>query len=157
VLWGDHGWHLGEKEHWGKWTGWERSTKVPLIIVPPKNLAGQFAVSGSRCNQPAGLIDLYPTLIDLCGIDAPSELDGISLVPLLRNPGIETGRNVTTMFDQGNVSIRSKRWRYIRYADGSEELYDHEKDPNEWDNLASNPEYQVQLKSMRLTSKHTER
>ncbi len=141
VLWSDHGWHLGEKQHWGKWTGWERSTKVPLIIVPPKKLAGGFAAAGSRCNQPVGLIDLYPTLLELCGVDAPGKLDGRSLVPLLREPKRSTGRCVVTMFDPGNASVRTDRWRYIRYADGSEELYDHREDPEEWTNLAGMEEH----------------
>jgi arylsulfatase A-like enzyme len=136
VLWSDHGWHLGEKQHWGKWTGWERSTKVPLIIVPPQKMARRFAKAGSRCHQPVGLIDLYPTLTELCGVAAPDELDGQSLVRLLREPERSSGRTVVTTFDPGNVSLRSERWRYIRYADGSEELYDHDKDPHEWDNLS---------------------
>lgn len=141
VLWSDHGWHLGEKEHWGKWTGWERSTKVPLIIAPPKNMEKDFAPGGSRCDQPVGLIDLYPTLTDLCGITPPDNLDGESLVPLLRDPEIETGRKLVTVFDKGNYSVRSDRWRYIRYKEGAEELYDHTTDPNEWKNLADNPEH----------------
>ena len=141
VLWSDHGWHLGEKQHWGKWTGWERSTKVPLIIAPPKRSAGRFAAAGSRCDQPVGLIDLYPTLAELCGVEAPDKLDGQSLVPLLREPERSTGRAVVTTFDPGNTSLRTDRWRYIRYADGSEELYDHREDPHEWDNLAGSGEY----------------
>jgi len=135
VLWSDHGWHLGEKQHWGKWTGWERSTKVPMIIVPPKKLAGRFAAAGTRCDQPVGLIDLYPTLMELCNVKGPDKLDGQSLVPLLREPKRGTGRGVVTMFDRGNASLRTDRWRYIRYADGSEELYDHRTDTNEWHNL----------------------
>ena len=140
VLWSDHGWHLGEKQHWGKWTGWERSTKVPLIIVPPKTLADRFAEAGSRCHQPVGLIDLYPTLTELCDVAPPDTLDGQSLVPLLREPNRATRRSVLTTFDPGNVSLRTEQWRYIRYADGSEELYDHPNDPNEWENLSSDPE-----------------
>ena len=143
VLWSDHGWHLGEKEHWGKWTGWERSTKVPLIVVPARKSANQFAAAGSRCDQPVGLIDLYPTLTDLCGIEAPKNLDGQSLTPLLRDPSRITDRMLVTMFDQGNVSIRDNDWRYIRYADGSEELYDRKSDPNEWTNLSGSGRHQT--------------
>jgi arylsulfatase A-like enzyme len=141
VLWSDHGWHLGEKQHWGKWTGWERSTRVPLIIVPPENQSQDFAAAGAKCEQPVGLIDLYPTLADLCGVRPLADLDGKSLVPLLREPDRRTGRVVLTTFDRGNVSHRSENWRYIRYADGSEELYDHRQDPHEWTNLADLEEY----------------
>ncbi len=149
VLWSDHGWHLGEKQHWGKWTGWERSTKVPLIIVPPKTSAGSFARGGSRCDQPVGLIDLYPTLTEICRAEGPTALDGKSLVPLLRDPGRSTSRAVLTMFDAGNASLRTERWRYIRYADGSEELYDHRLDPNEWNNLAAADGHEAQIRSLR--------
>lgn len=139
VFWGDHGWHLGEKEHWGKWTGWERSTRVPLIIVPPKNAAIGGAAIGKTCEQPVSLVDLYPTLVELCGIAAPGPLDGTSLVPLLRDPAKRTDRTVATVFDPGNVALRSERGRYIRYRDGSEELYDLKEDPREWTNLAGKP------------------
>jgi arylsulfatase A-like enzyme len=136
VLWSDHGWHLGEKGHWGKWTGWEQSTRVPLIIVPPRRIVDLYAV-GSHCNQPVSLTDLYPTLTKLCDVTPPETLDGESLAPLLRRPKRDTGRAVITMFGQGNSSLRTKYWHYIRYGDGSEELYDHRKDPNEWNNLAN--------------------
>ena len=151
LLWSDHGWHLGEKEHWGKWTGWERSTRVPLIIVPPGAGDG-FAPAGSRCEQPVGLIDLYPTLVDLCGLDAPAGLDGRSLRPLLRDPGKSTGRVLVTTFDEGNLSARTERWRYLRYQDGSEELYDLVADPNEWSNLAGRPEFGEQLARLRAAA-----
>ena len=149
VLWSDHGWQLGEKEHWGKWTGWERSTKVPLIIAPPRKHSDKYAEAGSRCGQPVGLIDLFPTLTELCDVKAPEELDGQSLVPLLRNPDMVTKRRLVTTFNPGNFSVRTDRWRYILYADGSQELYDHKADPNEWSNLAGNPEYQNVIKRLK--------
>ena len=148
VLWSDHGWQLGEKEHWGKWTGWERSTKVPLIVAPPAMHADGFAV-GSSSDQPVGLIDMYPTLVELCGVEAPPDLDGRSLVPLLREPGLVTGRVLATMFGPNNASLRTDRWRYIRYEDGSEELYDHSVDPNEWDNLAGLQRFADRIQEMR--------
>jgi arylsulfatase A-like enzyme len=149
VLWSDHGWHLGEKQHWGKWTGWERSTRVPLIIVPPSSRRAEFAKPGTRCRQPVSLIDLYPTLAELCDVPPPAGLDGQSLVPLLREPSRTTGRAVVTTFDPGNVTLRTDRWRYIRYADGSEELYDHPRDPNEWHNLAGDPKHAGLIRSFR--------
>ena len=142
IFWSDHGWHLGEKDHWGKWTGWERSTRVPLMVVPPRSKAGKFAAGGSRCHQPVSLLDLYPTLVELCDLQGPETLDGQSLETLLREPSRATGRVVTTTFDRGNISLRSDRWRYIRYSSGEEELYDLAQDPNEWSNLAGRAEYE---------------
>lgn len=149
VLFSDHGWHLGEKQHWGKWTGWERSTRVPLIVVPPKTAFGRFAEAGSRCHLPVGLIDLYPTLTQLCGVAAPKVLDGRSLVPLLRDPSQSADRKVLTVFGPGNVSIRTKHWRYIHYADDSEELYDVERDPHEWHNMSNDPDQAAVLRAFR--------
>ena len=140
VLWSDHGWHLGEKQHWGKWTGWERSTKTPLMVIPSRSMADRFAI-GARCQEPVGLIDIYPTLMELGGVRGPEKLDGRSLAPLLRDPNRSTERTVVTMFDPGNVSVRTRHWRYIRYVDGSEELYDHRRDPHEWNNLAGFDEH----------------
>jgi iduronate 2-sulfatase len=95
------------------------------------------------------LVDLYPTLTELCGVAAPDGLDGQSLVPLLREPSRVTDRKVVTVFDPGNVTLRTERWRYIRYADGSEELYDVDRDPNEWTNLSGDPNHESVLKSLR--------
>ena len=145
VLWSDHGWHLGEKQHWGKWTGWERSTRVPVMIVPPRDVSEEYAKPGSRCEQPVSLIDLYPTLIDICGIQGAFELDGESLRPLMQDPKQRTGLVVTTTFDPENLSLRTDRFRYLSYADGSEELYDHASDPHEWENLVTSPKHQQQL------------
>ncbi len=135
VLWSDHGWHLGEKQHLHKFTLWERSTHIPFIIAAPG-----VTTPGSRSAQPVGLIDLFPTLIELCDLPAVPDLDGVSLVPQLRDPSLPSSRPVLTTYNRGNHSLRSEHWRYIRYADGGEELYDHRTDPNEWTNLANDPE-----------------
>lgn len=135
VLWGDHGWHLGEKEISGKNTLWDRGTKVPLVF------AGPGVAAGGRTTQPAELLDIYPTLIDLCGLPARTDLEGLSLLPQLKDAKAKRERPAVTSHNQGNHGVRSEDWRYIRYADGSEELYDMKKDPNEWENLAGKPEF----------------
>lgn len=149
VLWSDHGWHLGEKQHWGKWTGWERSTRVPLIIVPPKFQTDHFAAAASKCHQPVSLLDLFPTLTEACDIVTLDKLDGESLIPLLKNPSQKTERAAITFFNEDNVTVRTTRWRYIHYADRSEELYDHVSDPNEWSNLADDATHQPVLHRIR--------
>jgi arylsulfatase A-like enzyme len=142
VLWGDHGWHLGEKEHWGKWTGWERSTHTPLIIAPASAAPAAAFKRNDRCTEPVSLLDLYPTLIEFCGLPSLAGLSGQSLVPLLKNPATVTGRHVLTTFGKGNYSLTGARWHYIRYDDGAEELYDSVNDPHEWKNLAGKPAFQ---------------
>ncbi|MCA9192893.1 MAG: sulfatase [Planctomycetales bacterium] len=135
VIWGDHGWHLGEKGITGKNTLWNDGTRVPLIF------AGPGVSAGGRCDQPAELLDIYPTLVDLCGLSARSDLEGLSLVPQLRDASTFRERPAITSHNQGNHGIRSHNWRYIRYADGTEELYDERTDPHEWHNLAGQPRY----------------
>ncbi len=135
VLWSDHGWHLGEKLITGKNTLWDRGTKVPLIF------AGPGVAQGGRCSRPAELLDIYPTLIDLCGLPAQSELEGHSLAPQLKDAKAPREWPAITTHNAGNHGIRTEDWRYIRYADGSEELYDMQRDPNEWTNLAKDPQH----------------
>ncbi|SMP58210.1 Arylsulfatase A [Neorhodopirellula lusitana] len=135
VLWSDHGWHLGEKGHWRKWMPWEESTRSFLAVRVPG-----LTADGSVCDRTVGLIDIFPTLAELCDLDAPEQLEGESFRHLLVDPQGEWNRPALTSTKAGNHTVRSDRWRYIRYRDGSEELYDHSKDPNEWTNLASHPE-----------------
>ena len=136
VLWGDHGWHLGQKQHWRKHALWEVTTRTTLIISSPAATR-----RGATSPRPVSLIDLYPTLVELAGVPGRSGLDGQSLVPLLEDPASEWSRPVLTTYGYGNHSIRTERWRYIEYHDGGQELYDHDADPNEWTNLASRAEY----------------
>ena len=140
VLFSDHGFFLGEKDRWAKQALWERATRVPLIIVPPKNRASEFAGAGSVCGQPAELLSLFPTLIEACGLaKGPDQLAGHSLIPLLKKPDAKWPHFAITTYQPGNHAVRDERYRYIRYADGSEELYDLREDKSEWSNLASDP------------------
>jgi len=134
VLWSDHGWHLGEKGHWHKSTLWEEATRVPLVIVTPDLAPG-------ICDRPVSLLDLYPTLNDLCDFETAHPQDGVSLAGLLRDPNANWDRPAVIEYKRGNAAVRSARYRYIRYRDGGEELYDHLSDPHEWHNLAGRDEY----------------
>ena len=135
VLWSDHGWHLGEKLHWRKFTLWEEATHNVLMIASPG-----LTTPGGRCHRTVSLMDIYPTLIDVCGLPKRQGLEGKSLLPLLKNPSAPWDRPAVTTYLRGNHSVRSERWRYIRYKDGAEELYDRSVDEMEWTNLASRPE-----------------
>ena len=139
VLWGDHGWHLGEKNHWRKHALWDVSTRTPLIFSAPQGVA-----KDKLCQRPVSLIDIYPTLIDLCGLPKRKGLDGQSLKPLLQNPEVKWERPVVITYGLNNHAVQTEHWRYIRYRDGGQELYDHERDPNEWTNLAFIPKYSPQ-------------
>jgi len=134
ILWADHGYHLGDKESCVKFTLWEKANHVPFIIVAPG-----VTKPGTVCTKPVSLVDIYPTLVELAGLPA-AKVDGKSLVPLLRDPVQDWHPALMTM-GKGNHAIRSDRWRYIRYKEGSQELYDHSKDPWEWTNLATQSKY----------------
>ncbi len=135
VLFSDHGFHLGEKQRWAKRSLWEDGTRVPLIVSAP-GFAGD-----RRSNRPVELIDVLPTLRELTGLDADTKQEGQSLVPLMKNPSAAWDHPAITSFGPGNYSVRSTRYRFIQYADGSRELYDHQKDPHEWNNRVRNPDY----------------
>lgn len=136
VLWSDHGYHLGDKSACVKFTLWEKANRVPFIIVAPG-----VTTPGTVIERPVSLVDIYPTLIELAGLPEKEGLDGVSLIPLLKNPDAEWARPAVMTQGEGNHAVRSDRWRYIRYNDGTEELYDHENDPWEWTNLAGKPEH----------------
>ncbi len=136
LLWSDHGWHLGEKLHWRKFSLWEESTRNVFTMTAPG-----VTKPGQRCGRTVSTMDIYPTLVDLCGLPKRPELEGASLRPLLANPGAAWDRPAVCTYFRNNHSVRSERWRYTRYQDGGEELYDHHADPMEWENLAKRPEY----------------
>lgn len=168
VITSDHGFHMGEKNLLRKNTVWEESTRVPLIIKIPGNETN----TNQSCLQPVSLIDLYPTLIDICRLPGEpnrsknkQRLDGHSLLPFLKNPeetqwnGPEialTAVTGTSIVQTGEIppvseqhySVRSRDFRYILWADGFEELYDHRNDPFEWYNLTANPEYTKKKKEL---------
>lgn len=149
VLFSDHGFHLGEKQRWAKRSLWEESTRVPLILRAPGKEPGV-------CREPAGLIDIFPTLLELCGLPADPALEGSSLVPWLDDPGAPREVPAITTFGPGNHAVRARDHRYIRYRDGSEELYDHRRDPHEWHNLASDPAMRPVLERLRRSLPHHE-
>lgn len=133
-LWSDHGWHLGEKHHWRKFSLWEEATRAPFIISGPG-----VGKPGTPCGRPVDFISFYPTLCDLAGLPHPGHLQGKSLKPLIEDPTAVWDQMALTTHGRGEHGVRSDRWRYIRYHDGTEELYDHESDPMEWKNIAGDP------------------
>ncbi|MGY8767140.1 MAG: sulfatase [Pirellulales bacterium] len=134
VIWSDHGWHIGEKLITGKNTLWEDGTRVPLIFAGP-------GIAQGRCTKPAELLDMYPTLLDLCGLPSNNKLEGHSLIPQLQDANAVRKWPAITTHNHDNHAIRTEHWRYIQYADGSQELYDTRKDPQEWTNIAGDKKF----------------
>ena len=135
ILTSDHGWNLGEKGHWCKAALWKNTTNVPFIIVAPG-----MTQAGTKSKQPISLVDIYPTLCDMAGLDAPKHLEGKSILPLVKNPDHKR-KAAYLSYGPENTAVQTERYRYIRYEDGSEELYDHDTDPHEWKNLANQSEH----------------
>ncbi|MDP4721183.1 MAG: sulfatase [Akkermansiaceae bacterium] len=153
VLWSDHGWQLGEKQHWQKFTAWRAVTRVPLMIrVPPSVspvLPGGTSI-GSVCDQPVNLLSLYPTLAGLAGIPGKPDNSGPDLLPLLKDPESAWDFvSITHLATPGSYGLSARGWRYIHYAGGDEELYDIAKDPFEWVNLAGKTEHKDKLTELR--------
>lgn len=136
VLWSDHGQHLGEKKHWRKQALWEEATKVPLYFKVP----GQNGV-GLKSKEAVSLLDIYPTLVELCNLPQAPKLEGNSIVPLIEKPDASWDKPVLSSWYYKNHSVRSNDWHYIKYRDGGEELYNHKTDPGEHVNLAKDPAY----------------
>jgi len=136
VLWSDHGYHMGEKNTFQKQSLWERSSHVPLVF------AGPTVRGGTRCDRIVSLLDLYPTLLEMCGLPANPRNEGHSLVPLMNDPAREWPYPAIVGWKKNSFAVQNERYRYIRYGDGSEELYDHQNDLNEIKNLAENPDFE---------------
>jgi arylsulfatase A-like enzyme len=138
-LWSDHGWSLGEKSHWRKFALWEEPTRTVFIWKAPG-----VTPAGGVCGRPVDYLSIYPTLCSLTGLPLPAHLEGRDITPLLKNPKAPWEFPAITTHGRLNHTVRSEEWRYIRYADGSEELYHNAVDPLEYTNLASNPAYAAQ-------------
>ena len=136
IIWSDHGWHLGEKEHWRKFALWEEAARVVMMARAPG-----MTPPGRECQRTVTLLDIYPTVVELCDVQPKGKLEGHSLVPLLKNPDAEWKHPAITTHGRNNHAVRTERWRYIHYANGEEELYDHDNDPMEWKNLAGDPKF----------------
>lgn len=157
VLWSDHGWQLGEKEHWQKFTPWRAVTRIPLMVRVPSGISAALpegTSAGSVCEAPVNLLSLFPTLLDLCQLPAKPDNDGPSLLPLLNDAGAKdwNHESVTFLSKPDTYAISGRNHRYIHYADGTEELYDIRTDPYEWTNLAAVSESQPQLADFRSTA-----
>lgn len=137
ILWSDHGFHLGEKDHIEKFALWEKANHIPFIIVDPRNNDS----AGKVCHQPIDMTTIFPTLIELCGLPKYDKLHGRSAVDLIEKPSSTWNQPALMTYGFKNHAVRTERWRYIQYADGTEELYDHANDPDEWTNLAGNESY----------------
>ena len=146
VLLSDHGYHLGEKDITGKNTLWHESTRVPFVFAGPG-----VEEQGRNSFEAVELLDLYPTLVDLAGLPKKENLDGQSLRNLLKNVNAEKDQPAICSHGPGNHAIINEQWRYIHYADGSEELYNIVNDPDEWTNLAQIEGYEPIVEKMRAS------
>ncbi|MBI2481299.1 MAG: sulfatase, partial [Planctomycetia bacterium] len=135
-LWSDHGWSLGEKEHWRKFALWEEPTRTVFIWKVPG-----MTPTGMQSPRTVDYMSIYPTICSLTGVSRPSHVEGLDISSLLKDPNAPWKTPALTTHNKDNHSFRSEQWRYIRYADGSEELYDHATDPYEWTNVAGDPKH----------------
>jgi arylsulfatase A-like enzyme len=143
VIWSDHGWQLGEKMHWRKFALWENVIRTVMMIRVPEGLEKMpdGSAQGAATSNLTSLLDIYPTLADLCNLSERNDFDGVNLTTMLSNPVEKVSRPVISTYDYGSYSVRYENWHYIRYIDDSEELYDLNADPEEWRNLADDESY----------------
>lgn len=143
LLWSDHGWHLGEKTHWRKYALWENVANVHFMISVPPGTPGlpHGTKNGLDCRRTVSLQDIYPTLLELCGLPPRGDIAGNSLAPLLRQPNRKWKFPAITSIFTGDLAVSWENWRYLRYQDGGEELYDLSVDPHEWTNVADDPKF----------------
>ena len=151
VFWSDHGYHLGEKGDWGKHTLWERTSNVPFIW------AGPGVSEGAVSDVTVSLIDLYPTLVEMCDLPKPAQsLEGKSLAASLARPAAARDRNVfLPHMNAGEYAVINRDWRYISYGEDGEELYDLREDPHEWTNLAGQPQHATTIMELREAAPST--
>lgn len=135
-LWSDHGWSLGEKSHWRKFALWEEPTRTVFVWRVPG-----LTRPGGLCGRPVDFLSIYPTLCALAGVPRPAHLEGRDITPLLRDPDAAWDQPAVMTWGRSNHAVRAEDWRYIRYANGEEELYHNRVDPFEYTNLAGRPEY----------------
>jgi hypothetical protein len=144
IVWSDHGWHMGEKLKFHKDSAWSETTRIPLIIRNPDMMESKV------CHRVVNLMDLYPSLIELCGLPERDMLEGRSLVPLLREPDLEWAYPSMTTMGRGSYTVNNEGWRHTKYSDGTEEPYDLKRDPNEWTNLIRSDNREAQEAKARL-------
>lgn len=136
VLWGDNGFHLGEKLHWRKFALWEEATRVPLIVASPQ-------MTPRRIYEPVSLLDIFPTILELGNVADAPVCDALSLAPFLACSDARRTLPAISTWGRGNHSIRLEHWRYTHYIDETQELYDQRSDPYEWTNLANDPNFEA--------------
>lgn len=143
VFWTDHGWQLGHKDRWEKFSLWNQATNAPMVIQLPQQK------DGGKVMEHVSFLDIYPTVVELLGYDQPEFLEGHSLTPLIKNPQKEWPHPAVTTYQEGNVSVKMDNWNYITYKNGAEELYNLDTDPNEFKNLASDSQYKTIIEELK--------